>query len=339
MALAVWANSRSSPIDTCQDATLSTSPTLVYPQGDDHGQAGWDVGMGYQDASDLAHKLSNLKISKGPISRLGINSHGYPGLFDFDGSYPPIKEKDRFLSVDTMSKYGATLSLIKQQLSSDATVLFEGCLLGKAEDGSAFLRTISSSYFRDLLVVAFITIGSSTSHVRAGGFCTFPGMRDTDNEREATTEDIEIARYGNGRLLQMPWASETSPHAKTAKNGTILKNPDQTYAFGNNYIVGSWEVEIGSWRGTFVFDNTGGAPAPYTQGGSVYWMDLTSTTKHAGSWWVQADGVYWRFDDDPPRFRRYFHVDLPVQSLMNGSVQPSGFFKMLKRTPISELLH
>jgi hypothetical protein len=95
-------------------------------------------------------------------------------------------------------------------------------------------------------------------------------------------------------------------------------------------IVGNWDVEIGPWKGLFVFESTGGAPGIYTQGGSVYWMDMTSTTKHRGSWWVQADGIYWSFDDDPQGFRRFFHVNLPLQSVMNGSVQPSGFFKMHK---------
>lgn len=102
-------------------------------------------------------------------------------------------------------------------------------------------------------------------------------------------------------------------------------------------ILGKWDIEIGPWKGVFVFESTGGAPAPYTQGGSVYWMDTTSTTKHPGSWWVQADGAYWKFNDDPPGFTRFFHVNVPLQSSMNGSVQlnasvqPSGFFKMLRR--------
>lgn len=327
MDLAVWANSRTSPIDTCEDAKLSAGPTLLYPAGTNQGQAGWDVGLGYQDSGDLGQKLGAVKLSKGTITRLAINSHGAPGFFDLDGSGALLMtQNDRFLTVTTMgNKFNSQLAMIKMQLASDGIVLFMGCNLGQGEQGSEFLRTLSQTLFRGLLVVAFTTVGVSMQQYRAGQHCTNPGMRDTPFERPATTPELENVRYQGGVLFQLPWASESSPHAKTAKNGVILKNPDPPQTFDWSYIVGKWDVEIGPWKGVFVFEKTGAMQ------GSVYWMDTASLTKHGGYWSARDGAISWQFSDDPPRFKRTFNVVLPLQSLVNGSVQPSGFFKMLKQ--------
>jgi hypothetical protein len=136
---------------------------------------------------------------------------------------------------------------------------------------------------------------------------------------------MEASRYQGGALFQLPWASESSPHAKTARNGVILKNPDPPQSFGWEYIVGKWDVEIGPWRGLFGFEKAG------LMQGTVYWMDNTSLTKHAGSWSAMDGGISWQFSDDPPRFKRTFSATLPLKPIVNGFVQPSGFFKMLKR--------
>jgi hypothetical protein len=211
MSIYVWANSRTSPITTCEDAKLSSAPTLVYPAGDEHGQAGWDVGLLYQDTGDLMRRLQTVKDSKGPVTHLAINSHGAPGFFDLDGSGAVLMtQNDRFLSVATMgNKYNSYLASIKLQLAADATVLFMGCNLGKGPEGSNFLQTLSETLFRGLLVVAFTTIGVSMRQYRAGECAIRPlitprarpykRMHDTQEERCSSFHGLQ-----NFRLTRRP---------------------------------------------------------------------------------------------------------------------------------------
>ena len=42
----------------CAKAGLDVDPKLSYPAGNEHGQAGWDVAVKYQDLADLAKLLS-----------------------------------------------------------------------------------------------------------------------------------------------------------------------------------------------------------------------------------------------------------------------------------------
>jgi hypothetical protein len=284
----------------------------------------------YQDTGDLMRRLQTVKDSKGPVTHLAINSHGAPGFFDLDGSGAVLMtQNDRFLSVATMgNKYNSYLASIKLQLAADATVLFMGCNLGKGPEGSNFLQTLSETLFRGLLVVAFTTIGVSMRQYRAGESCTNPGMRDTPFDNPAGSSVQEDARYAGGALFQLPWASEFSPHAKTARNGVILKNPDPPISVGWGYIVGTWDVEIGQWQGVFAFQNQ-----PGSSQGTVYWADNSSPRRHTGSWSYWGGAISWQFDDDPaPPWKRTFEVIPPLMSIVNGSVRPSGFFKMRKRS-------
>ncbi len=327
MDVTVWANSRTSPIKTCEDAKLRDAPTLLYPAGNNHGQAGWDIGLLYQDAGDLGRRLGDVREAKGRVGRLSINSHGAPGVFDLDGSNPASDDQnERLLNVKTMgNRFNSQLGFIKMQLAPNATVLFMGCNLGQGQPGSVFLETLSKTLFQDILVVAFTTTGVSMQQYRAGERCTEPGMRDTSFDNPASSPSQEAARYQNGALFSLPWAAETSAHAKTAKNGVILKNPDAPQSFGPEYIVGKWDVEIGSWSGLFAFESTGGLA------GRVYWMDNTSMQKHEGFWSVSAGAVSWQFTDDPPSFKRTFMALIPLMPTVNGSILPSGVYKMMKR--------
>jgi len=323
MSIAVWAYSKTAPTKVCEDAKLPNAGQLAYPFGTDRGQAGWDLGLLYEHAIDLGTKLMAIKTEKGFIRRLAINSHGDPGLFDIDGTNAAtMREPDKFLSVRTMgSTYNTPLGMIKMSLLPTATVLFMGCNLGRGERGSEFLRTLSQTFFRGLTVVAFTTIGVSMHQFRGGGsFCTEPGMRDTDFESAAEGGANEDQRYQGGQLFQYPWASETSPHAKVAKDGLIVKDPEPSTVFGVEYIVGKWDVEIGAWKGVFVFESSH----------TVYWMDLASPRKHQGSW-STFDGLSWSFADDAPGFKRTFTLSPPLKPVVTGSIYPSGFFKMLKR--------
>lgn len=334
MGVAVWANSRTAPLKVCEDARLTDASALQYPAGTHKGQAGWDVGVLYQDASDLGRRLATVMNERGRISRLAINSHGAPGYFDLDGSNPQLMtQNDLFLNIKTMgNRFNSQLALIKSYLTSDAIVLFMGCNFGRGEIGSNFLRNLSGTLFNNLIVVAFTTVGVSMQQTRSGGGCSEPGMRDTDFEEGASSESQENTRYAYGALFNFPWCSEQSPHAKVAKNGDITRNPDLPFAFGWDYIVGKWTVEIGLWSGIFVFEKSGDS------GGTVFWMDTTSLQKHGGSWSVFDGAVSWQFADDPPGFKRTFEANLPLSPLINGVAYSSGrqmgFFKMLKETPL-----
>jgi len=51
------------------------------------------------------------------------------------------------------------------------------------------------------------------------------GMRDTDEFAHSSSEEEENKRYLPiwNDLNKLPWASETSPHAKVALNGVIIQ--------------------------------------------------------------------------------------------------------------------
>lgn len=58
---AVWAYSKAAPGKTCEDARLLGDGTqLQFPQGNDKGQAGWDVGLMFDTFADLAQKITSL---------------------------------------------------------------------------------------------------------------------------------------------------------------------------------------------------------------------------------------------------------------------------------------
>jgi hypothetical protein len=154
-------------------------------------------------------------------------------------------------------------------------------------------------------------------------------LRDTDEDHESATEQIETQRYGNGKYLQLPWASETSPHAKVAKDGTIISGEDAPAAatdyLPDAYLTGTWSVTIGSWRGYFIFEKSHVAT----------WMDEAPTRRHPGKWWARDGSVYWSFDDDMPGWQRIFEVAGTLRPTVNGNVTiknvPHGFFTMSKQ--------
>jgi type VI protein secretion system component Hcp len=90
------------------------------------------------------------------------------------------------------------------------------------------------------------------------------------------------------------------------------------YAVGSQ-LVGSWSVTIGTWTGTFVFES----------GGTVYWTEPKSPTRHRGKWKTTASDVQWKFT--APGDIRTFVIPFPVpDSPVSGRILPAGqgFFSM-----------
>src|SRR4051794_32407798 len=75
---AMWAYSKNVPGRTCPDAHLLGGGTnLQYPAGNRQGQAGWDIGLMFNDIYDLLAKIQELHLTE-KITRLAINVHGSP---------------------------------------------------------------------------------------------------------------------------------------------------------------------------------------------------------------------------------------------------------------------
>jgi hypothetical protein len=324
---AIWAYSTNAPGKTCPDARLlGGGTTIQYPAGNDTGQAGWDIGLMFNGVGDLGEKLQSLTADKGyVITRLAVNLHGSPGRIDVDsvgteaGSYDFKRLWERKSS---------QLLQINGLLGSGAVVLIMGCNSARGEEGAALLKQLSSEVFKNHKVVGFTTVGMTLRQFRHGEFCSEPGMRDSDYENSS----VDMPRLQEQRekeVLALPWASETSPHAKIALNGVIISGaepPVPTTDYNPDvYLPGTWSVEIGPWKGYFVFSNKR----------TVFWMEETLGFRHPGKWSVYDGGLYWSFDDDPRDWKRDWEVILPLKSSVSGNVTikgvPHGFFKMLKQ--------
>lgn len=324
---AVWAYSIAAPGKTCADARLLWGGTkLQYPEGNDKGQSGWDIGLMFTTFGDLAEKLRVLPMPKDEaITRLAINLHGTPGKIDAGGL---AVEADMYDFNKLWNRYSSQLALINLRLADGAVVLIMGCNVAKGDVGAQFLVDLSKFAFPKHKVVGFTKIGETMRQFRSGESCTEPGMRDTpyDNPSEGLPT-IKAQREMD--TLSLPWASETSPHAKIALNGEIISGaepaiPTTDYSF-NNYLPGSWSITIGDWNGYFVF----------SRGGDVYWTDST-LRKHPGKWWTMAGCIQWSFSDDAAGWVRIFEILTLLKATLNGKItikgRDHGFFTMSKQT-------
>ena len=325
---AIWAYSKAAPGKTCEDAKLLGGGTdIKYPAGNEHGQAGWEVGLMFDTFADMTTKLQSLMTKKGDkITRLAINLHGMPGKIDADsvGTEPSM-----FDFASLQSRYSSQLVAINSMLSNDAPVLIMGCNVAKGVDGDKFLTEMSDKSFKGHKVVGFTTIGETLRQFRSGGFCSEPGMRDSPYDNpSAGMPKIQAER--EKEVLNLPWASETSPHAKVALNGKIVSGAETPVAATNystqSYLPGTWSVKIGNWEGYFMFKADGTAE----------WTEIVATRRHQGKWKVSGVSVEWSFSDDTPGWTRTFAVTTPLKSNLDGKItingNPHGFFQMFKQT-------
>jgi uncharacterized protein DUF4347 len=319
----VWTYSKNSPAKTCPDARLlgDGTPISPYPGGHQHGQAGWDYGLMFNSLGDLSEKLRLLKADKGiTISRLAIDVHGAPGAIDAasNGSMYDFNK--------LWSHYSSPLVLINLMLEPSAAILIMGCQVAKGEIGADFISQLSKTVFPGHKVVGFTTIGETLRQYRKGGYCSEPGMRDTPYDTpSAGIPELKIER--EKEALTLPWASESSPHAKIALEGAIIHGaePAPTISYApEDYMPGTWNVGIGPWSGFFVF----------SRGYKVYWIERHGGVRHPGKWWTVAGSVDWSFDDDAPDFKRTFEILTPLHTVMKGTIgigsRASGFFEMAK---------
>jgi len=306
-------------ITVCDNGSLSKGGSYVYPAGNEHGQYGWDIGVNYKSVPDLLNQL--LPIPYRAINRLALNEHGAPGQFLLRGATLTLE------SIAT-EPIQYTLKNIRGFLSPSATVLLMACNCGAGDAGTDFLKQLSL-IFSGCTVVGFKTVGFQFSQYRRGESCANPGLRDTDEDHPAVDERMETQRYGEGKYLLLPWASETSPHAKVARNGAIVAGADPATAptdlSPDAYLPGTWSVTIGDWRGYFLFGRSH----------DVIWQDEIPTRRHPGRWWWRDGSVYWSFDDDTPGWQRVFEVAGPLASTVKGNATikgvSHGFFTMSKQ--------
>jgi hypothetical protein len=322
---AVWAYSKAAPGKTCEDARLLGGGTkLQYPEGNEKGQAGWDAGLMFDTFGDLAEKLR--KLDNGPITRLAINLHGSPGKIDaLSGGI----EASMFDFKQLWSRYSSQLVAINGMLAAGAPVLIMGCNVAKGKEGEEFLSELSKNAFKSRKVVGFSTIGETLGQFRNGGFCTEPGMRDTPYDNPSAGKP-KVQEEREKEYLNLPWASETSPHAKVAMDGKIISGaeapvPQTSYAPAD-YLPGTWSVSIGDWQGYFLFKTDGTAS----------WAEASSPgNRHQGKWSTAGGTVEWSFSDDAPGWKRSFTVATPLKSTLNGNItisgRPHGFFTMSKQ--------
>lgn len=318
----IWAFSKNVPGNTCEDARLLGGGTnLQFPAGNDKGQAGWDIGLMFNNFGDLPEKL---KGKPGPITRLAINVHGSPGKIDAD-SVGTVADSYDFPSL--VKRYGTSLTAINNLLAAGAPVLIMGCNVAKGDVGASFISDMSKTAFPGHKVVAFTTIGETLRQYRSGGGCSEPGMRDTpyDNDSEGMPK---VQEEREKEVLTLPWASENSPHAKVALNGQIIAGAEQstpsTDMSPQAYLPGTWNVTIGGWNGYFIF----------TRDGTAYWTNAEGGSRHKGTWITTAGAVDWSFADDPDGWVRTFEVLTPLKTNLNGTVTvrgvPHGTFAMSK---------
>ena len=216
----VWANHQElGPF--CADARLYTEEFLFYPAGNTRGQAGWSKSIAFDGLEHLSEfLLKNYKPQQ--IDRLAIVAHGdQPGVVKLWG-----KRDRRALTADNFQDYRFDLKLIEERLTQNANVIFMACIAGQGDTGAKLLKGISS-ILRGRTISGFTTVGylgpgGATS--RVGEKCMEPGVRETGwrSWPSGRNPDELGARWRD--LKAMPWSSELSKHAKSARDGIITKH-------------------------------------------------------------------------------------------------------------------
>jgi len=227
----MWAY-KSPDFFVCSDARLDENVDKAYPEGNEHGQAGWDIAVGFNGLLDLSLKMT-IGVSKpcdnwfsacpttaqDKINRLAIQAHGVAGSILVDSS-------EEGLTIDRFSSYIPFLQLIGLKLSRESLVLFPSCLSAQGKAGTELFVAISKLW-PSTTVVGFSTLGYTQAAMRrTGDMCENPGVRSTDNSSTVfSKQDDDTYKSLWSDFKALPWASENSPYAKVVKNGAVLKWP------------------------------------------------------------------------------------------------------------------
>lgn len=212
----------------CDSASLDSNQGLSYPDGTLQGQAGWDRAVKFSSPTDLNVKLDKMNIPRGGIGRLAIMAHGKTGgkvdIFGRDF------EEQGNLNPDTVEEIRYSLQRIgRYTQDTGSLILFFGCVAGKGERGTQLLVKLSQLW-PGRSVVGFTTLGDrhpGEMGRKGGSDCELQGMRDTDAFGDDFGSNMSQSELDNlwNDLAKMPWASETSPHAKVALNGWVYRWP------------------------------------------------------------------------------------------------------------------
>lgn len=161
-------------------------------------------------------------VQRGEIVRLAIMCHGdQGGQLLVNG-----KNRTPVLTVDTINQFHDDLHKIGLfTREKGSTILFMGCAAGQGLPGTRLLIALSKVW-PGRRVVCFTTLGyrHPGAMSRSGEHCEEPGMRVTE---------ARASLYANppkwdglwSKFAELPWASDTSIHAKVAKNGVIETCP------------------------------------------------------------------------------------------------------------------
>jgi hypothetical protein len=241
--LGIWA-ANDVAIIPCFDARYrGKSGGPKYPDGNIHGQGGWDMGFQFKDLDDLVMKLTTKetpdhvggeKIMTGQIYRLAINAHGGPGYLAVKGVFAAQKDEESkdLIHRSRLDNYNlendpyfrTKLLEIGKLLAKNATVFLMGCEAAQGEPGSNLLKKLSLIW-PGVKVVGFITIGYEEGGFQArpntSPVCNEVGMRETSETHPGGhARDPKYQEQWND-LKNFPWCSEFSKFAKIAYLGKV----------------------------------------------------------------------------------------------------------------------
>jgi hypothetical protein len=219
----------------CDDARLRKQGDDSVIMGGDqtYGQAGWDVGIKYGSARfNTLPGLISGRCRGQFLKKFSLNAHGGYGVFAANGVDEraiEIKPAMRFDELDNLRpNFGTVFDFLNNVMTDDGLVFLQGCIAGTGDKGTDLLKRLSLELY-PRKVIAFATIGftSVQKQKRDDDQCREPGVRDTDYTGSSPNEYDRYFKDGQwDDLKNLPWQSETSPHAKVAQNGVIVRGVD-----------------------------------------------------------------------------------------------------------------
>ncbi len=222
----------------CRNARLDKDTGLSYPEGNTQGQSGWHVAIPFTSLDNLSKKLmvgvpmpsqycgnwfSDCDpIQRGDILRLAIMAHGDKGGKIMDNG----RGASSFLTASRVPEFHEALHNIGLYTRQGSTILLMGCLAGQGQNGTDLLVALSQVW-PERHVVGFSTLGyrHPGAMKRRGEPCELPGMRDTEGWDEIAANPPAWDKQWSD-FVSLPWASESSRHAKVVSNGVIEHYPE-----------------------------------------------------------------------------------------------------------------
>lgn len=259
-AIHVWAYHSELPdqgrVQHCQDARVGNGSRLLgqgqrYPDGNWSGQAGWHIALPFDDLADLAERLEQFdlpdymgggRIQRGELQTLSIDAHGSPGRFFCNGI------RGRQLRSRTVSSFRGPLRRIGLLTASSrhtardpvygsgdtswdaSTIMLMGCNSARGADGDRLLTRLSYEWPHRLVVGFSVTIAHLRSiyrlHEGTAQECVRPFPLDSGRS-DLHTDGVDeyLSTLDPTDATRIPFASPTSPNAKVAQDGAIIRRP------------------------------------------------------------------------------------------------------------------